>query len=215
MTTRELATPREDPLTATSGRPSERGRSDGTQMIPGPDQPQSSRTPTPLPYDAPYGAGVGPSESPVPAPPCKGPMIIAQHLPWETWRGLPRVCWTAGYLLRGLWLCGTPAAANVFLLCGHHSVSPHTALETCPARACGQKTTLRAPRCGLPEPSAPHRKSQSGSGADWRSPTSGDQKGDGRPGLPTEERATQRARKSSVWVRVATHSKKGWHTGAV
>ena len=66
---------------------------------------------------------------------------------------------TAGYLLRDNGSVGTPAAANVFLLCGHDSVSPRTAQETSPACACGQKTTLRAPRRRPSRASAPHRKS--------------------------------------------------------
>ena len=80
--------------------------------------------------------GSGPSESPPlqpgPPPPSKGLMIIAQQLPLETWRGLPWVCCNHGIPPSGLWLYGTPAAANVFLLCGHDSVSPHTAQGTCP-----------------------------------------------------------------------------------
>ena len=87
-------------------------------------------------------------------------MIIAQQLPLETWRGLPRVCWNRRVPPSGLWLCGTPAAANVFLLCGHGSVSPRTAQETCPVCACGQKTTLRTPRWVPLRASAPHRKSR-------------------------------------------------------
>ena len=72
---------------------------------------------------------------------------------------------TAGYLLRDCGSVGPPAAANVFLLCGHDSVSPRTAQETCPACACGQKTTLRAPRWRPSRASAPHKKDQAGSAA--------------------------------------------------
>ena len=59
------------------------------------DQRQSSCTPTPiLIYDTLYGAGVDPARVPRPSlvelPDQKGLMIIAQQLPKETWRGLPR-----------------------------------------------------------------------------------------------------------------------------
>ena len=40
--------PREDPLTASSGRPSERGGDGTPRRVPGSDQPQSSCTPTPI-----------------------------------------------------------------------------------------------------------------------------------------------------------------------
>ena len=40
--------PREDPLTASSGRPPERGGGGTPRRVPGPDQPQSSRAPTPI-----------------------------------------------------------------------------------------------------------------------------------------------------------------------
>ena len=36
--------------------------------------------------------------------------------------------------------------------------------------------------------SAPHKKDQSGSAADWRPPRSGDQEGDGRSGYPKTQR---------------------------
>ena len=60
------------------------------------------------------------------------------------------------------------------------SISAHQ----CPACACGQKTTLRAPRWRSSRASAPHEKDLSGSAADWRSPKSGDQEDDGRPDNP-------------------------------
>ena len=40
--------PREDPLTASSGRPPERGGGGTPRRVPGSDQPQSSRAPTPI-----------------------------------------------------------------------------------------------------------------------------------------------------------------------
>ena len=45
---------------------------------------------------------------------------------------------------------------------------------------------------GLPETLCAPQEDQSGSAADWRSPKSGDQEDDGRPGYPKEEQATQR-----------------------
>ena len=63
-----------------------------------------------------------------------------------------------------------------------------TSAHQCPACACGQKTTLRAPRWRSSRASAPHKKDQSGSAADWRSPKSGDQEDDGRPGYPKRSR---------------------------
>ena len=85
----------------------------------------------------------------------KGLTIVAQQLPQETWRGLPRVCWDRRVPPSGLWLCGTPAAANVSLLCGHDSVSPHTAQGTCPRLCLPAKDHLRTPGGGLPEPLRP------------------------------------------------------------
>ena len=97
---------------------------------------------------------------------------------------------------------------DVSLLCGHDSVSPHTAQGTC------RHLCLRAAGGGLPEPLRPTEspgRQRSGLAATkkWR------------PGrrrttrLPTEERATQRASKSSVWVRATVAAKKARRTGAV
>ena len=79
--------PREDPPSASSGRPSER-------RVPGSDQPKSSCTPTPILHpsgvsdgacDTLYGAGVDPASVPRPSlvqlHRVKGLMIIAQQLP--------------------------------------------------------------------------------------------------------------------------------------
>ena len=71
-----------------------------------------------------------------------------------------------------------------------------TSAHQCPASACGQKTTLWAPRWRSSRASAPHRKDQSDSAADWRSPKSGDHEDDGRPGYPKRSR---RPRETS-WV---------------
>ena len=88
--------------------------------------------------------------------------------------GLPRVCWNRRVPPSGLWLCGTPAAANVFLLCGHDSVSPHTAQETCPRLCLRAKDHLEGTKvAAFPSLCAP-QKVQSGSAAglavtdEWR-----------------------------------------------
>ena len=85
--------PREDPLTASSGRPPERGGDGTPRAVPGSDQPQSSYTPTPIlrrrglsdgAYDGVRG-GSGPARVPrssmVDLHHAKGLMIIAQQLP--------------------------------------------------------------------------------------------------------------------------------------
>ena len=54
-------------------------------------------------------------------------------------------------------------------------------LPKCPACACGQKTTLRAPRWRSSQALCVFKKDQSGSAADWWSPESGDEEDDGRP----------------------------------
>ena len=53
-----------------------------------------------------------------------------------------------------------------------------------PSMCLRAKNSLRTPRWRTPRASAPHKKGQSGSAADWRSPKSGDQEGDGRPSYP-------------------------------
>ena len=65
----------------------------------------------------------------------------------------------------------------------------------------------------FPSPCAP-QKVQASSAAVWRSPTSGDQEGDGRSGYPRRS-GRPNARESSEWVRVSTASKKARRTGAV
>ena len=45
-----------------------------------------------------------------------------------------------------------------------------TSAHQCPACACGQKSTSRTPRWRSSRASAPQKKDQSGSAADWRSP---------------------------------------------
>ena len=59
------------------------------------------------------------------------------------------------------------------------------------------------------------QKVQTGSAAAGGHQGVATRKATGRPGLPTEERATQRARESSMWVRVTVTSKKARRTGAV
>ena len=136
LTTSTLATHE----TASSGRPSERGGDGTPRRVPGSDQPQSSCTPTPLLHRR--GSPTVPTtkrsgrawtqreshSSLVDLHQGKGLVIVAQQLHQETWE-----CWNRRVPPSGLWLCGTPAAANVFLLCGHDSVSPRTAQDTCPA----------------------------------------------------------------------------------
>ena len=59
-----------------------------------------------------------------------------------------------------------------------------TSAHQCPACACGQETTLRAPRWRSSRASAPHKKVQTASAADWRPPKNGEQEDDGRPDHP-------------------------------
>ena len=126
--TTQRAGPHEDPLTASSGRPSERevtGHSPGTQ--------------------------------------------------------------SRGLIIPSRRMFSTAPVRGLSSWCLHVSLK-FTSAHQCPACAFGQKTTLRAPRWRSPRASAPHKKDQSGSAADWRSPKSGDQGDDGRPGYPKRSR---------------------------
>ena len=101
--------------------------------------------------DAIYGAGVDPVRAPPSqrgrAPRCRGTQDYRTATCSRRHGVGCRGC--AG--TTGRTSCRTPAAANVSLLCGLVSVSPHTAQGTCPACACLQKDHLRTPGCGLPE----------------------------------------------------------------
>ena len=102
---------------------------------------------------------------------------------------------TARYLLRDCGSAGPQPAANVFLLCGHDSVSPHIAPGTCPRLCLRAKDHLKGTKVSaFPSLCAP-QKVQAGSAAVWRPPSSGDQEGDGRPGYPRRSgRPSERVR---------------------
>ena len=80
----------------------------------------------------------------------------------------------------------------------------------CPELAFRQKTTLRAPRWPSSRASAPHKKDQSSSAADWRSPKSGDQGDDGRPGYPKRSR-----RPSPIAIEYVFQSTAAWRHSVV
>ena len=100
--------------------------------------------------DATYGAGVDPKRVPrsslVDLHQGTGLMIIAQQLPWETWRGLPRCSRVT--------LRGEDGGLPMSHCCAVMIQSPllKGRVHAC---ACGQKDHLRTPRWP-----APHRKSR-------------------------------------------------------
>ena len=86
-----------------------------------------------------------------------------------------------------------------------NGVAVPTSLPKCPASACGQKTTLGAPRWRLPEvlrPTESPDRQRSG----WRPQRSGDQEGDGRPGYP---RRSGRPRDGGWWDTDRVHPREG------
>ena len=121
---------------------------------------------------------------------------------------------TAGYLLRD---CGSvgPQPLPMSFCCAVMTQSPHTLLKRRVQHVPVGKDHLEDTKvAAFPSLCAPRERpvrQRSGLAAtkEWR------------PGrrratwLPTEEQGTQRARKSSVWVRATVASKKARRTGAV